>query len=78
MNDAPLPEPVVVEGLRFDLPVEGMTCQGCARKVGEAVRGVDGVTAVEVELEAGRVSVQGAASLDAVRAAIADAGFTPG
>ncbi len=58
-----------------DIPVGGMTCQGCARKVGDAVRGVDGVSAAEVSLEAGHVTIQGAADLETVRAAIRQAGF---
>lgn len=60
------------------LDVAGMTCGGCARKVGEAVRGVEGVSAVDVQLEAGRVCVQGAVDLAALREAIRVAGFQPG
>lgn len=60
-----------------DLPVAGMTCEGCARKVGDAVRGVEGVTAVEVALADGRVTIQGAASMEAVREAVRRAGFRP-
>ena len=56
--------------------VRGMTCTGCATKVGKAVEGVAGVTAADVDLGTGTVRVTGAAFEDgAVRAAISDAGY---
>ena len=39
------------------LKVEGMMCQHCVKHVSEALRGVDGVTSVEVSLEAGTATV---------------------
>lgn len=60
------------------LPVAGMSCGGCARKVTEAVSGLDGVAGVEVELEAARVRVRGRADLARIRAAVRAAGFDPG
>jgi copper chaperone CopZ len=39
------------------LQIAGMTCNGCVRHVDAALRGVPGVTAVEVELAAGRARV---------------------
>jgi copper chaperone len=54
----------------------GMSCDHCAASVTEEVQQVDGVTAVVVDLEAGRVSVQGQGLSDeAVRAAVDEAGY---
>lgn len=40
------------------LKVTGMSCGGCAETVTGALRAVDGVTEVEVSLDAGRAVVQ--------------------
>jgi copper ion binding protein len=40
------------------LNVDGMTCGNCVKHVGEALRKLDGVTAVEVDLSSGRVRVE--------------------
>ena len=53
MNQAPAP----LEHYR--LQVEGMTCGHCAARVEEAARGVEGVTSVRVDLEAGILEVEG-------------------
>ena len=55
--------------------VAGMTCEHCVRSVTEEVSEVPGVTAVEVDLAGGRVTVQGDADDAAVRAAVAEAGY---
>jgi len=39
------------------LQITGMTCNGCVRHVDAALRGVPGVTAVEVELAGGQARV---------------------
>jgi copper chaperone CopZ len=39
------------------LRVTGMTCNGCVKHVTEALRGVPGVTAVEVDLAGARAKV---------------------
>lgn len=39
------------------LRVSGMTCNGCVKHVDAALRGVPGVTAVEVDLANGRAKV---------------------
>lgn len=72
-----LAPPVDEAAPAIELGVQGMSCGGCARKVGEAVRGVDGVTAADVDLESARVTIQGAVDLQAVREAIRAAGFEP-
>jgi copper ion binding protein len=56
--------------------VKGMTCDHCVLSVTEAVTEVAGVRRVDVELASGRLVVQGdGVSDDAVRAAVADAGY---
>ena len=55
--------------------VVGMTCEHCVRSVSEEVSEVPGVTAVEVDLAGGRMTVQGDADDAAVRAAVAEAGY---
>ena len=56
--------------------VHGMTCSHCVASVREEVSEVPGVSAVDVDLASGRVSVAGAnVSDEAVRAAVAEAGY---
>lgn len=47
------------------LHVGGMSCGSCVRHVGQALRGVGGVTAVEVSLAEGRVAVRHAGETSA-------------
>jgi copper chaperone len=57
--------------------VAGMTCEHCVRSVTEEVSEVPGVTAVEVDLAGGMVTVTGDDVVDdaAVRTAVAEAGY---
>lgn len=56
--------------------VSGMTCSHCVASVTEEVSEVAGVERVDVELESGRVVVQGDSIDDAaVRAAVDEAGY---
>jgi copper chaperone CopZ len=56
--------------------VTGMTCEHCVRSVREEVSEVAGVSAVAVDLAAGVVTVTGDGfGDDAVRAAVAEAGY---
>jgi len=53
-----------------------MTCGGCARSVESAIReAVPSVEAVSVDLEAGTVTVTGAAEDSVIETAVDDAGF---
>ncbi len=61
--------------------VTGMTCSHCVAAVTEEVSRLDGVSAVDVDLNGGgdsRVTVTSSAplSLDAVREAVDEAGYT--
>lgn len=58
--------------------VTGMTCGHCVNSVTEEVSEIAGVTAVDVVLETGAVTVtaEGDVDADAVKAAVAAAGYT--
>ena len=55
--------------------VSGMTCQHCVASVTEEVSEVPGVEDVQVDLDSGLLTVTGTADDDAVRAAVAEAGY---
>ncbi|TNY37822.1 heavy-metal-associated domain-containing protein [Thermomonospora catenispora] len=57
--------------------VVGMTCGHCVASVKEEVGQVPGVTAVEVDLDSGRMTVTGESALDdaRIRAAVEEAGY---
>jgi copper chaperone len=59
----------------YELQVEGMSCDGCVRSVTKSVQSLDGNAKVDVDLASKKVRVESQASLDAVKAAIGDAGF---
>jgi len=59
----------------YTLKVEGMSCKHCEAAVTEAAQSVSGVTAANVDLEAGSVTVQGGEP-EAVIQAITEAGYT--
>jgi copper ion binding protein len=57
--------------------VTGMTCEHCVRAVDEEVSAIEGVTAVEVDLASGQVTVESEVPLDSasVVAAVDEAGY---
>ena len=56
--------------------VQGMTCAHCVLSVREEVSEVAGVSAVDVDLASGRMTVSGeGVDDDAVRAAVSEAGY---
>lgn len=57
--------------------VSGMTCEGCSRSVTKAIETAIPGAKVEVDLEAGRVSVEGGEAAQ-VAQAVDDAGFDYG
>ncbi|KQW97072.1 copper-binding protein [Massilia sp. Root418] len=59
----------------YQLQVEEMSCGHCVASVTKAVKAIDAQASVEVDLAGKQVMVQSGAPLDAVKAAIADAGF---
>lgn len=58
--------------------VNGMTCGHCVASVTDEVSKIDGVTAVDVDLASGRVTVESDQPLEdtAVAAAVDEAGYT--
>jgi copper chaperone len=56
--------------------IAGMTCNHCVLSVTEEVSEVPGVTAVDVDLDSGRMTVEGEGYSDqAIKAAVAAAGY---
>jgi copper ion binding protein len=56
--------------------VSGMTCSHCVASVREEVGEIAGVDRIDVDLASGRLTVHGeGVSSDAVRAAVAEAGY---
>lgn len=55
--------------------VAGMTCGHCARAVGDEVGGLGGVSAVDVDVDAGTITVTGVAERAEVAAAVDAAGY---
>lgn len=62
------------------LRVAGMTCNGCVKHVGEALRAIPGVQAVDVDLTAGRAKVAHDVTVEvaALLAAVDEAGYEAG
>lgn len=48
---------------KMELYVEGMTCDGCVRRVRRALEAVEGVASVAVDLPTGRVLIEPAAEV---------------
>lgn len=60
------------------VPVKGMTCMGCVSSVKRVLGNMAGVTQAEVSLEKAQAAVtydSGKTSLQAIKAAITDAGY---
>jgi copper chaperone CopZ len=60
--------------------VRGMHCGGCERSVSRAIQAVAGVGSARADFVAEEVEVTydpGQTDIDAIRAAVRDAGFTP-
>ena len=62
----------------LEIPVRGMTCSGCARRVQQAIADVPGVASATVDLAGARAALDlGQADPAAVLQAIRDAGYQP-
>lgn len=60
------------------IPVKGMTCMGCVSSVKRVLGNISGVSQAEVSLEKAQATVSydaGKTSLQAIKAAITDAGY---
>lgn len=58
-----------------NLKVTGMTCNNCRKHVDSALRGVAGVTAVEIDLPTGAAKVVHDATVPSLVAAVEEAGY---
>lgn len=59
----------------IELSVEGMSCASCVGRVERALQAVPGVSQATVNLATERATVRGVAALDALLAAIGNAGY---
>ena len=59
----------------YKLVVQGMTCGGCANSVRRSIQSIDRGATVEVDLASKNVQVSSSVSLEAVTAAVVEAGF---
>ncbi|HEY2020282.1 heavy-metal-associated domain-containing protein [Paraburkholderia sp.] len=62
--------------MTIEFHLQGMSCQHCVAAVTNAIREHDAAARVEVDLAAGRVVVESVQSVDALKAAIDEAGYT--
>ena len=69
--------PVPATGHEMDVPIEGMTCASCVRRVEKALRAVPGVIAAEVNLgtERARVAAEKSVSFGNLQQAVEKAGY---
>lgn len=58
-----------------EFKVTGMTCGHCVHAVADAVRGVDPGAVVSVDLDAGRMTVQGTVPASRIVEAVAAEGY---
>ena len=63
--------------MKKELAIEGMMCEHCARHVSKALEGLPGAAEVSVDLAGKKalVSVPDTVTDEAIKAAIADAGY---
>ncbi|HYD97520.1 MAG TPA: heavy-metal-associated domain-containing protein [Noviherbaspirillum sp.] len=59
----------------YELKVEGMSCGHCVNAVTKSVQAVDAGASVDVDLPQQKVTVNSGAPLEAITAAVADAGY---
>ena len=66
--------------MRTEIEVAGMTCEHCEHAVAHALTAVEGVISASVDAESGIAAVEheGPLDADAVRAVVAEAGYSVG
>lgn len=68
--------PMVQAAETITLSISGMDCDGCVKSVTEAIKGVEGVSEVEVSLESNTAVIKGlSVDLMKLTAAIDEAGY---
>ena len=58
-----------------ELQVQGMSCGPCVKHITEALRPLEGVSDIAVDLQAGRVKVNGDSDSHALLSALQEAGY---
>jgi copper ion binding protein len=63
--------------MKTTLTIEGMSCEHCVHHVTEALKGVSGVSSADVDLKKKSAEVEHgeSVSLDALKAAVEEAGY---
>lgn len=63
--------------VKKEIKVQGMHCGHCASRVENALKSIDGVKSVKIDLSSGAVTILSSAVLDdeKIKAAVAQAGF---
>ncbi|MBI5574963.1 MAG: copper-translocating P-type ATPase [Deltaproteobacteria bacterium] len=72
-------ETVPTNSAKWEIPIEGMSCASCVARVEKALAAVPGVLSANVNLATNSATVEvlpGAADREAMRAAVADAGYS--
>lgn len=71
-------EPRRKEEMKYELMIQGMMCGHCQKHVNDALSAMEGVSAVEVNLDSGiaAVTAEREISMDAFASVIEDAGYT--
>lgn len=65
----------------IDITISGMTCEGCADKVRDALSATDGIVGADIDVASGRVAVHPDGTVDsgalefAIDSAVFDAGY---
>ena len=59
----------------YELKVDGMTCGGCVTSVKRALQALDANASIDVDLHSKTVKIDTAVELNAVKAAVEDAGY---
>lgn len=61
----------------LEFQVNDMTCGHCVNAITQAIAAVDAAAKVDIDLATHRVRITGSDKVDAIRAAITEAGYTP-
>ncbi len=62
--------------MKKEIKIDGMHCEHCAASVEKALSSLEGVKKVKVKLAKGIAKLDGEVSDEAIRTAVAEAGFT--
>lgn len=61
----------------IEFQVNDMTCGHCVNAITQAIAAVDASAQVEIDLPSHRVRISGNDNVEAIQAAIVEAGYTP-